>query len=389
LPADRHEDYGVPPPSDQSGSLYEHGLRAVRRGWRLGPHELPLIGTGDWNDGLNWVGSEGKGESVWLAWFQIAVLHRFAAVADRRNDGAAAAECRGRAERLREAVERHGWDGAWYRRAFFDDGSPLGSAGNDECRIDSIAQSWAVLSGVADPDRAARGMDEAVRQLVRPADRLALLFTPPFDAGHLQPGYVKGYVPGVRENGGQYTHAATWLVKALAALGRGDEAYATFDLLNPITATASGAAAAKYKGEPYAVAADVYSNPAHVGRAGWTWYTGSAGWLYRVGLEDVLGVRREGDVLRIDPCVPAAWTRFAVHYRFGSTTYRVEVTNPDRVCRGVRRVEVDGAAAADGRIPLRDDGRSHDVRVTLGATESGDTGVTPTRKAADELAAAG
>jgi cyclic beta-1,2-glucan synthetase len=373
LPENEAEHYGVATSTNESATLFEHCLRAVRNGWRLGPHGLPLIGTGDWNDGMNRVGVGGRGESVWLAWFLIVVLNKFAEVAEARGESAVGTECRSRAEELRTTAEHQGWDGAWYRRAYFDDGTPLGSSADDECRIDSIVQSWAVLSGVAEPDRAARAMDEVVRQLVRPADHLVLLFTPPFDQGPLQPGYIKGYVPGVRENGGQYTHAAAWVVKALAHLGRGDEAHRLFDLLNPVSATTTGAGVAKYKGEPYVVAADVYSNPLHAGRAGWTWYTGSAGWLYRVGVEDLLGIRREGKTLRIDPCIPAEWKGFNVRYRFRKTDFLIDVSNPTRSPQGVSRIVVDGVVVVGDRIDLIDDGIEHDVKVEMaGARESAD-----------------
>jgi cyclic beta-1,2-glucan synthetase len=339
---------------------------------------------------MNRVGAEGRGESVWLAWFQIVVMHAIAAEADRRGDRDVMAECRIRAEELREAVERHGWDGSWYLRAFFDDGTPLGAAVNDECGIDSIAQSWAAIAGVADPERVGRAMDEALRQLVRPADRLVLLFTPPFDEGPLQPGYVKGYVPGVRENGGQYTHAAAWVVKGLATLGRGDEAYAVFDLLNPITMTSNGAGVARYKGEPYVVAGDVYANPDHVGRVGWTWYTGSAGWLYRVAHEDILGLHRVDATLQINPCIPSAWAGFAIRYRYGTAVYQINVSNPHRSTQGVRLIKVDGVESANGRIDLRDDGKEHAVIVEMGRTESQkpDLGFLGTKRD-DAVAAAG
>jgi cellobiose phosphorylase len=304
-----------------------------------------------------------------VAWFQIVCLTGFAGVADRRGDAAFAATCRDRVEKLRAAVEQHAWDGEWYRRAYFDDGTPLGSAGNDECQIDSLAQTWAVIAGVADAGRARAAMDAVMRRLVRPADRLILLFDPPFDDGPLRPGYIKGYVPGVRENGGQYTHAAAWVVKALAGLGRGDEAFAAYNLINPIRATDTPAGAALYRGEPYVTAGDVYGRPPHVGRVGWTWYTGSAAWLYRVGLEDLLGFRRTGDLLRLDPCIPAGWPGFRLSYRIESTVYTVVISNLHGVGRGVRRVTVDGVESADGSVSLVDDGDRHDVVIELGPAE--------------------
>ena len=368
-PLGPHEEerYGPVTVSEESATLYEHCRRALHHGWQLGSHGLPLMGIGDWNDGMNRVGSGGKGESVWVAWFQIVCLHEFAKLAELRHDAGTAKECRDRAEQLRQAIEAHGYDGNWYLRAYFDDGTPLGSSTNDECRIDSIVQSWAVISGVADKERAERAMSEVSRQLIERDRRLLLLFTPPFDRGPLQPGYIKGYLPGIRENGGQYTHAATWVVKALAALGRADDAYAAYSSINPVLGTTAPDGVGRYRGEPYVVAADVYSMPPHVGRAGWTWYTGSSSWLYRVGIEDLLGIRREGNVLRIEPCVPATWPSFEVHYRFGKTEYRITIAN---VPRGVgRNVTVDGIMLSDPIIHLVDDGSSHTIVIGVAGSE--------------------
>jgi cyclic beta-1,2-glucan synthetase len=360
LQPDQHEVYGIPTVSEQVGSLFEHCEKAIAYGWQLGAHGLPLMGGGDWNDGMNTVGVEGRGESVWVAWFQIVILNDFAQLADRLGNATAATEWRMHATKLHEAVEANAWDGAWYRRAYFDDGTPLGSATNDECKIDSLAQSWAVIAG-GDPERAGRSMDAVMQQLVKPADRLILLFTPPFDAGPLKPGYIKGYLPGVRENGGQYTHAAAWVVKALAGLGRGDAAHAAFAQINPIAASQD-----KYRGEPYVVAGDVYSSHQHAGRAGWTWYTGSSSWMYRVGLEDILGIHREAASLRFNPCVPAAWKRFAVRYRFGKTLYRIEYDNTAGVQQGVASVTSNGSVLPDGVLPLVDDSKEHAIIVKLG-----------------------
>jgi cyclic beta-1,2-glucan synthetase len=355
--------------TEETGTVYDHCLRAIENGFRYGVHGLPLMGIGDWNDGMNRVGAGGKGESVWDAWFQIVVLRRFADIAEGRGEGERAADYRRRVERLRAAVEESAWDGGWYRRAYFDDGTPLGSAQNDECRIDSLPQTWAVLSGAADPARALRAMAAVDEMLVLPREGLVLLFTPPFDQGKLQPGYVKGYVPGIRENGGQYTHAATWVVEATALLGQGSRAAALFDLLNPVHHAATAEAVARYKVEPYVVAADVYGVPPHVGRGGWTWYTGSAGWLYRAGLETILGFRPEGDRLRVEPCIPASWPSFEITYRRGSATYHIRVDNPHGAERGVAAVTLDGQACAGGTIPLTDDGHTHEVVVTLGGPE--------------------
>jgi cyclic beta-1,2-glucan synthetase len=367
LAEEQEEDYGLPEVSRETGSLYEHCVRTLERGVRLGTHGLPLMGTGDWNDGMNRVGSEGRGESVWVAWFLIAILRRFAPIAEGRNDPDRARWCRDTAETLRAAVEDQAWDGQWYRRAYFDDGTPLGSSENDECQIDSIAQTWAVISGAGRPDRATTAMAEVDRRLVREDDGLILLFTPPFDHGTLEPGYIKGYVPGIRENGGQYTHAATWVVLAEALQGRGSRAVELFDLLNPVHHATDPAAVARYKVEPYVVAADIYGQPPHTGRGGWTWYTGSAAWLYRVGLEAILGVERVGNKVRIDPCIPARWPGFELVFRAGTTCYRIVVENPRGVERGVESVAVDGQRLEETWVALVDDGQSHEVRVILGA----------------------
>ncbi len=292
-----HDAYFQPMLAEESASLFEHCARGLDRSLALGEHGLPLIGTGDWNDGMNRVGELGKGESVWLGWFLHATLAAFAPLANARGEAARAAKWRSHAARLRASLERDGWDGDWYRRGYFDDGTPLGSSASDECRIDSIAQSWSVISGAAEPARAARAMAAVDEQLVRRSDGLALLFTPPFDRTPLDPGYIKGYPPGIRENGGQYTHAAAWSAIAFAALGDGDKAAELFSLMNPINRTSTRADVQRYKVEPYVVAADVYSVAPHVGRGGWTWYTGSAGWLYRVGIEAILGLRLQGAIL--------------------------------------------------------------------------------------------
>jgi cyclic beta-1,2-glucan synthetase len=325
------------------------------------------MGIGDWNDGMNKVGAGGKGESVWNAWFHLSILPGMAGLAERRGDAERAARWRSEAQRLPQAVEGQAWDGAWYRRAYFDDGTPLGSAGNDECQIDSLPQTWAVMSGVANPVRARQAMAEVDRRLVRSDDGLILLFTPPFDRGPLQPGYIKGYVPGIRENGGQYTHAAAWVVQATALLGHGTRAIELFDLINPVRHGSTPEGVARYKVEPYVMAGDVYSVVPHAGRGGWTWYTGSAAWLYRVGLETILGLQRRGRRLRLDPCIPAAWPGFEVRYRYDSATYHIVVENPNGVERGVRAVWVDSVEQKDTDIVLADDGKTHEVRLILGA----------------------
>jgi cyclic beta-1,2-glucan synthetase len=330
------------------------------------------MGSGDWNDGMNRVGAGGKGESVWNGWFLLTILPSFADLADRRGDKERARKYRDTARSVLAAIEENAWDGAWYRRAYFDDGTPLGSAQNDECRIDSIAQTWAVMAEAAGAEaprlaeRAQQSMAAVDRQLVDRDNGLILLFTPPFDRGKLEPGYIKGYVPGIRENGGQYTHAATWVVQAAALLGQGDRAVELFGLLNPTRHTATPEGVARYKVEPYVVAADVYGVPPHAGRGGWTWYTGSAGWLYRVAVETILGFKREGNRLRIEPCIARKWPRYEITYRHGRATYIITVVNPHGVQRGLQALRVDGQAVEDGAFDLVDDGKSHQVEVVLG-----------------------
>ena len=360
--------YFQPAAGDDIATLFEHCALALDASLAIGEHGLPLIGTGDWNDGMNRVGEQGRGESVWLGWFLYATLSVFAPVAAARRDEARGTRWLAHAAALRESLEREAWDGAWYRRGYFDDGTAYGSAANEECRIDSIAQSWGVISGAADPVRGAQAMSAVDEQLIRREDGLALLFTPPFDRTPLDPGYIKGYPPGLRENGGQYTHAATWSVLAFAKLGQGDKAAQLFSLLNPINRTSTRTGLRRYQVEPYAVAADVYSVPPHVGRGGWTWYTGAAGWMYRAGLESILGFRRQGDSLELTPCIPKAWPRFEISFRYGSSRYEITVENPKAVSRGVTDVAVDGASLAHGstRVTLLDDGSTHQIRIALG-----------------------
>ncbi|HUQ45849.1 MAG TPA: glucoamylase family protein [Gemmatimonadaceae bacterium] len=365
-----HEVYDQPRRSERADSLYAHCLLAMRRACTTGAHGLPLIGIGDWNDGMNRVGVEGRGESVWLAWFLVTTLRRFAAHAAARGDASSAEWCRTQADQYVTAVEREAWDGAWYRRAYFDDGTPLGSASSEECQIDAIAQSWSVLSGAADHARARTAMRSLNERLVRDDERLILLLTPPFDKTPNDPGYIKGYLPGVRENGAQYTHAALWTVLAAAGLGDGDRAFHLFDLLNPLTHAGTAHDADVYKVEPYVVAADVYTAPGHVGRGGWTWYTGSASWSYRVALEGLLGFTKRGDRLTIVPCIPSSWDEVTIDYRFGASTYAITLLNPDGVSTGARLVEVDGVPSADGAIELNDDGGHHVVKVTMGELDA-------------------
>jgi cyclic beta-1,2-glucan synthetase len=368
LRADEPEAYFQPMVAEERGTLFEHCARALDRSLTTGAHGLPLIGTGDWNDGMNRVGEAGRGESVWLGWFLHAALSAFAPLAEARGELPRATLWRQHVRALRESLEREGWDGDWYRRGYFDDGTVLGSAASDECRIDSIAQSWGVISGAADPARSARGMAAVDEQLVRRTDGLLLLFTPPFDQTRLDPGYIKGYPPGIRENGGQYTHAALWSVIAFAMLGDGNQAFDLLSMLNPINHANTRAAVHRYKVEPYVVSADVYATAPHVGRGGWTWYTGSAAWMYRAGLEWILGFRVRGATLLLDPCIPTAWRRFELAFRYHSARYDIAVENPRGVSRGVTRVEIDGEllAGTGAPIPLSDDGATHRVRVILG-----------------------
>ncbi|MEK6337030.1 MAG: glucoamylase family protein [Acidobacteriota bacterium] len=365
LAEDQLENYLQPEISKEKATVLEHCARAIDRSLPLGKHGLPLMGTGDWNDGMNRVGAGGQGESVWLGWFLCAVLNGFAPLCERYKMKARSNRYGRHMEKLKAGLEQ-AWDGDWYKRAYFDDGTPLGSAQNDECRIDSIAQTWAVISRVADSYRAGRAMAAVDEYLIRRGDGLISLFTPPFDKSKLDPGYVKGYVPGVRENGGQYTHAALWTVIAFAMLGDGDRAGELFGLLNPINHSSTRAGLHKYKVEPYVSVGDVYAVPPHTGRGGWTWYTGSAGWMYRAALEYILGFKLEGDRLRVDPCIPRFWREFEITYRRGNTTYRIKVENPHSLCRGVASVTLDGEVQASDEVVLVHDGTLHDVRVVLG-----------------------
>ena len=367
VPEGDADAYGLPAVSSQSAPLYEHGVRAIERGLTAGVHGLPLMGSCDWNDGMNRVGNLGKGESVWLGFFLHLVLTEYAPIAEARGDPARAARWRNEAERIAAMLELS-WDGSWYRRAYFDDGTPLGSSTNVDGRVDSIPQTWAVISGVAPAARAERAMDAVRAHLVRRGPQVVLLLSPPFDHGPEKPGYIKGYVPGVRENGGQYTHAAQWFVLAVARLGHGDEAVELFHMLNPINHTRTGREVERDQTEPYVLAGDVYSHPQHEGRGGWTWYTGSAGWMYRVGLEEILGVTRHGETLSVRPCVPTTWPRFEVTLRRGEhTLYMIEVENPEGRTTGVATAALDGTTVPPDAIPFVDDGRRHNVHVVMGA----------------------
>jgi cyclic beta-1,2-glucan synthetase len=380
VPAGESDAYGKPRLAAQSVSLSEHGVRAIEHGLTAGAHGLPLIGSCDWNDGMNRVGNQGKGESVWLGFFLYLVLRDYAPLAEARGDAPRAARWRSEAERLAAMLELS-WDGGWYRRAYFDDGTPLGSSQNVDGRIDSLPQSWAVISGAAPAARAERALDAVRAHLVRREPRVILLLDPPFDRGPENPGYIKGYVPGVRENGGQYTHAAQWVVMAVARVGQGDEAVELFHMLNPINHTRTVRDVERYRTEPYVLAGDVYDHPQHKGRGGWTWYTGSAGWMYRVGLEEILGITRHGTTLVVKPCIPTSWPGYRVTLRLPSPTspggivrYAIEVENSERRTTGVASAELDGAPVPADAIPLLEDGKEHRVRIVMGEAKKGRRG---------------
>jgi cyclic beta-1,2-glucan synthetase len=353
LSEEEREVYFQPSVSIDEASIFEHCRRAIEKGETAGPNGLPLIGTCDWNDGMSSVGDEGKGESVWLAWFLVDVLKKFSGVCGERGEQALAEQYRERADRLRATVEAAGWDGEWYLRAFFDDGTPLGSRHSEECRIDSLSQSWSVISGAGDPERAEKGMRSVEEHLMREKEKLVLLFTPPFDKSSPHPGYIMGYPPGVRENGGQYTHAALWVAMAFARMRDGGRAVRVLQMLNPIEHSRTPEDYAAYQTEPYVVAADVYSLESEIGRGGWTWYTGSAGWMYRVWLEEVLGFKVRAGKLFMEPVIPADWPGFVLTFRYGRTEYRIEVEN--------------GGERSREHIELIDDGGSHAIRLYAGS----------------------
>ena len=374
LEAGQAEMYVLPRTSSDSASIFEHCVRAISHAMKYGVHGLPFIGSGDWNDGMNRVGHAGRGESVWLGWFLVTVLDEFAPICERRGRSDLAQSYQNEARWLTGMLEL-AWDGDWYRRAYFDDGTPLGSVQNEECKLDSVTQSWAVLAGTAQPQRAQRAMNAVRTHLVRRDAQIVLLLTPPFDRMAHDPGYIKGYLPGVRENGGQYTHAAIWTVIALARLGMGDEAMELFHMLNPINHMRTADGTDRYRAEPYAVAADVYAHPMHVGRGGWTWYTGSAGWMYQAAIQSLLGLRRNGATMSVNPCVPMVWPHFTLEWTVGRTRYRFFVSNPDHQSQGVRSAELDGVAIDASAIPIDDDGGRHEVTIVLGAAATPDVSV--------------
>ena len=366
LEADQHELFLIPETSFEQASLFEHCCKAVERGLTSGPHGLPLMGTGDWNDGMNLVGAEGKGESVWLGWFLADVLQGMEMLAELLGDSRLQGDFSGKRSALIQSLEESAWDGNWYLRAFFDDGSPIGSSDNTEARIDSLPQSWARLSGAGDQERTAKALESAWQRLVRAEDALVLLFDPPFDKIQPSPGYIKGYPPGVRENGGQYTHAATWLAMAFARGGDGERAAELLRLLNPIEQTGNPAALQRYSVEPYVIAADVYRLPGRTGRGGWSWYTGSAAWMYRTWIEEVLGLNIRGNTLRINPAIPGHWKEFSLRYRHGEAVYEIQIDNPAGCVRGVEQIQMDGQQIANGIIMLERSSVIHRVYVLMG-----------------------
>jgi len=366
LGEDEDERYSVPRLSEEKSTLYEHCIRAIERALKTGEHGIPLMGSGDWNDGMNMVGNKGKGESIWLGWFIYAVIKKFIPICKGRGDDERAERYEAATAEIARAIEDNGWDGSWYRRAYFDDGTPLGSAKNSECRIDAIAQSWSVISGAAKPHRSDEAMKALENHLIDREAGIIKLLTPPFSNGDLEPGYIKGYVPGFRENGGQYTHAAVWAVLAFAVMGKGDKAWELFHMINPINHSRTPIESARYKVEPYVMAADVYAVQPNVGRGGWTWHTGAAGWMYRVGIEHILGIKKRADRLVFDPCIPRGWTEYRVEYRFMGTLYNIRISNPYRVNKGVKSVTMDGNGQPGNSILLVDDGGKHEVEVVMG-----------------------
>lgn len=363
LARDEHDYYDLPIRSDQSGTLYEHCLRAFTYGFRFGANGLPLMGSGDWNDGMDRVGIHGRGESIWLGWFLYDCIRKFQDIISMRNDTEVLKNYEHIAEELRRNLDKHGWDGAWYRRAYFDDGTPLGSTNSDECKIDSIAQSWGVISGAGDPEKTKSGMEEAYRRLINKEKNIIQLFDPPFDQSNLEPGYIKGYVPGVRENGGQYTHAALWMIMAFAIMRDRKKMSDLLRMVIPVYHADTAEKMRVYKVEPYVIAADVYAVAEHTGRGGWTWYTGSAGWLYQLIIEYVLGISRRSDSLSFSPCLPPEWDKVKVEYIFQSSVYHITLIQTGS---GIKvSVAEDGEIVEGNTILLIDDGREHHVVVTL------------------------
>jgi cyclic beta-1,2-glucan synthetase len=366
LTSSEHEAFGTPEVSTGVATVFDHCRRAVSRGLTCGAHGLPLMGTGDWNDGMNLVGARGKGESVWLGWFLVEVLRGMTELSDTLGRADVGRSFEQERKALIQRIEGAAWDGDWYLRAFFDDGTPLGSSSGTEARIDSIPQSWAALSGAADANRVEKAMESAWKHLVREEENLVLLFEPPIERMEPSPGYIRGYPPGVRENGGQYTHAALWFAMALARRGDGERASRLLRLLNPIEHTGSPQDALRYGIEPYVIAADVYRLPDRIGQGGWSWYTGSASWMYRVWVEEVLGLKIRGHAMSVEPVIPGWWQGFQMRYRHGEAVYEIQVENPDGRQHGVSWVEIDGRRQAENVIRLERSLIKHKVLVHMG-----------------------
>jgi cellobiose phosphorylase len=364
LNAGEESYYDLPIRSHESANLYDHCVRSIEHSLKFGEHGIPFIGSGDWNDGMDKVGEHGKGESVWLAFFLYDILVRFVAIADMKNDHDFAKKCTEQAKQLKANIEKNCWDGEWYRRAYFDDGTPLGSSQNDECRIDSIVQSWSVLSGAGDAERSRMAIDSANKYLIRKDAKFIQLFDPPFNRSKLNPGYIKGYVPGVRENGGQYTHAAIWLVMAFAALKDRESTWELLQMINPINHGSTAEAIAKYKVEPYVMAADIYAEQLHIGRGGWTWYTGSAGWMYQLIIEWFLGLRREADIVWFEPCIPASWRSFRIRYQYMDTSFDMTITQDANTEEA--KIFMDDELKPEGHFKLVNDKKVHVVKIHLG-----------------------
>lgn len=365
LGENEHERYEIPSVAGERGNVYQHCIKAIEKGLAFGPHGIPLIGGGDWNDGMNLIGVNGKGESVWLGWFLYCVLQRMIPVCRYMGDEGRAEEYGEKAEKIIEALEKEAWDGSWYRRAYFDDGSPLGSIRNDEGKIDSLSQSWAAISAAARESRVEEAMSAVEKYLIDRKNGLIKLLTPPFYDGELNPGYIKGYLPGVRENGGQYTHAATWVIYAFSRLGNGEQAWELLDMINPINHSRTGMERMTYKVEPYVMAADVYAVYPNEGRGGWTWYTGAAGWMYRIGIEHILGIKKQGNYLVIDPCIPKKMNQYTVKYTFGTAVYEITVKNESHQNINVKKITYDGITVEGNRFELIDDGKVHKIEAYL------------------------
>jgi cellobiose phosphorylase len=364
-PVKMEEDsyYDLPNRSEEMGTLYEHCVRAILYGLKFGEHSLPLMGTGDWNDGMNLVGEQGKGESVWLGFFLYDVLKKFSDVAHLHGDIGFEERCKTEAARLQQSLEQNAWDGDWYVRAYFDNGEILGSNRNPECQVDSLPQSWSVLSGAGDPERCHRAMQIVNKKLVQREPSLIQLLTPPFDKSHLNPGYIKGYAPGVRENGGQYTHAAIWTVMAFAALRDHERAWELFSMINPINHSLTFEKMSNYRVEPYVIPGDVKTHPSYIGQGGWTWYTGAAGWMYQLIIESLLGLKLGVDKLSFKPCLPKEWKTLKIHYRYRETFYHITIFLA--ADNQVSRIILDGIEQGDKTLPLINDRKEHLVEIRM------------------------